>query len=150
MSAVFDITDNEGNILLWCQSDNAWAMIDYFKNIIDGKIPKTGNTTLHYYYAEDERKLFGNSFVGDISYEDLTIYYKKINDFLNTHLSSINTGLSTLHSPVLNSSEVPPAYTFPAGVISFQDILSVIISLIFLSIILPPLKLVLKLPYFHL
>ena len=55
---------------------------DYFKNIIDGKIPKTGNTTLHYYYAEDERKLFGNSFVGDISYEDLTIYYKKINDFL--------------------------------------------------------------------
>lgn len=91
MSAVFDITDDEGNILLWCQSDNAWAMMSYFRDIINGKIPKTENTTLHYYYAEDERKLFGNSFIGDISYEDLTIYYKKLEEFLNKHKSSINS-----------------------------------------------------------
>jgi len=90
MSAVFDITNDEGNILLWCQSDNAWAMMEYFRDIIDGKIPKTENTTLHYYYAEDERKLFGNSFVGDISYEDLTIYHKKLEEFLNKHESSVN------------------------------------------------------------
>ena len=90
MSAVFDITDNEGNILLWYQSDNAWSIMGYFRDIIDGKIPKTENTTLHYYYAEDERKLFGNSFIGDISYEDLTIYNKKLEEFLNKHKSSIN------------------------------------------------------------
>lgn len=72
-----------GDELFYAQSDDAWAIEKYFKDIALGTIPSSETTKIEF----DTKS--GN-LNGQIGYEDLAIYHKKIEEVFNTHLNSIN------------------------------------------------------------
>ena len=87
MSAYFSIDMPDGIYggveLFYAQSDDAWAIEGYFKRIAIGDMPSSEPTKIYF----DPKS--GN-LNGQIGYEDLAIYHKKIEEVFNTHLNSIN------------------------------------------------------------
>ena len=87
MSAYFsiDMPRNvyDGGELFYVQGDDVWVIEGYFKRIAIDDIPSSKPTKIEF----DAKS--GN-YSGQIGYEDLAIYHKKIEEVFNTHLNFIN------------------------------------------------------------